>query len=201
MSASAWYPLVPLAIAVAALVVREGTRVQPGDPKRQHASSEFVAPDLALLGARAPASEQELAVEVGRSSARLGEFGVLRVRSGSAVARAEDAGWTLELALELPESLQQPGELELRLRTRGVQTSAVPGCRTASMRGTWAADSLGGDVQFDASWMRLPGGVARLQGVIGIAGWKLGREGAGAGLEDELPLALELQLVPRGTRR
>lgn len=201
MSGSAWYPVLPLAIALAALGAREATRALPRDPQRVHASSEFLAPDLALLGARAPVTDQELAVDAVTSRAVLSGVGPLRVRAGTVSARAEDAGWTVELALELPDALDSGGELQLRLRTREVRTSSVPGCRTASMRGTWAADSLGGDLQIDASWMRMPGGTARLQGVTQIENLKLGSASTADGNDDQPALALELQLVPRGTRK
>lgn len=199
MSGSAWYPALPLAIALAALAAREVTRELPRDPQRAHASSEFLAPDLALLGARAPDTDQELTVDLTASHARFAGLGPLPVRSGAVSARAGDAGWTLELAIELPGALDSGGELQLRVRTREVRTSAVPGCRTASMRGTWAADSLGGDLQIDASWMRMPGGTARLQGVTTIENLKLGSASTADGIAPAL--ALELHLVPRGTRK
>lgn len=201
MSGSAWFPLIPLGIAFGALAVREATRALPSDPKRVHASAEFVPPDLALLGARAAATEQALLVDARQSTARVGGLELARVLEGSAVVRAGDEGWTLEVVLELPDASPTADRLTLRLRTREVLASAVPGCRTADLRGTWAADSLGGDVRIDASWMRMPGGVARLQGVTKIEGLTVGEGQAARERGDGLTLALELQLVPRETRR
>ena len=201
MSGSAWFPLIPLGIAFGALAMREATRALPHDPQRLHASADFTPPDLTLLGARAPAEEQELVIDARSSVARVAGLGLVRVLQGAAVTRAGDEGWTLEVVLELPDAAPAANRLTLRLRTREVLASAVPGCRTADLRGTWAADSLGGDVRIAASWMRMPGGLARLQGVTRIEGFTGGDERTAQEREDGLTLALELQLVPRGTRR
>lgn len=207
MSGSAWYPLVPLALAFGALAVREATRGVPRDPLRVHASAEFMPPDLALLGALPAREAQALDVVAGSSRVRaFGRDGALPVRGIVEVA-ALDGGWRLELELAAEAASAVGFEQPLRLRLRGGagSPSSVPGCRTAFLRGTWSAGSMGGDTQFPISWMRLPGGGARLQGVGTLQGCEAVERAAGvewtAAPSAVAMLAVDLVLEARDNAR
>jgi hypothetical protein len=207
VSGSAWYPLVPLALACGALAVREATRETPRDPQRVHASAEFTPPDLTLLGAVAAREPQALDVVGSASRARaVGRDGALSTRGLVEVAALDEA-WRLELELgEGAASVVGIGQpLRLRLRGGASLLSAVPGCRTAVLRGTWSVGSTGGDAQFPISWMRLPGGGARLQGVGMLQGCEA-VDGAGgvewsAARTAVARLALDLVLEARDNAR
>jgi hypothetical protein len=176
MSTSAWHPLVPLALAASAVLAREATRPRPREVGRLHGSTEFRAPDLALLGAVAGSESQTLHADASRSRACLdGERVEAQVRGHVQVA-ARDDGWRLEFELEHPSGdvaiRGAATSLKLRLFGADGHSSAVPGCRTANLRGTWSLGALGGDLQLPISWMRLPGGGARLQGVGTLRGYE-----------------------------
>jgi hypothetical protein len=202
---SAWLPLMPLALAAAALLVRESTREVPRDVARLHESEAFQAPNLRMLGAVPATAPQRLEVRTSASRALLSGATPL-FASGSADVQPEDADWSVLVRLD-DSGGSQGGmrRLELRLHTIEVRSSEVPGGQTAVLRGTWASGAVGGDLDFPASWLRMPGGGARLQGVMALEGLEVSSEdgrlewsavrGSGA------TLALDLTFVlPKGPR-
>lgn len=201
----AWIPLMPLALAGAALLVREATRDVPRDVARMHASEPFRAPDLRALGAVPASAQQRLEVLASPSRARIHGAAPL-LASGSAEVQPGDAGWSLLIRFDdSGEPKSGVRTLELRLRTVDVRASDVPGCRTAVLRGTWSSGAVGGDLDFPVSWLRMPGGGARLQGVMTLEGlgaptadgrleWNAAR---GSGTTLALDLSLGLRREPR----
>ena len=198
MSSSAWLTYVPLAVALAALGVREATRVELPRAARHGTSTEVLPTPLELLGSIAPAEAQRLAVVPERSRAVFGPQAGLAVFVPSGVVETlpRDEGWTLTLGLERegPQALvTRLGHVALRVQTSETRRSVVPGVLLATMHGRCAERSRAREVQFEGTWMRLPGGGARLQGVIAVPGmvWEEHDEFAG-----QDTLALDLEFAP-----
>jgi hypothetical protein len=199
VSAPAWLTYVPLALALAALGLREGTRVETPRPEVRGTSSEVLPTALELLGSRAPGVAQRLDVVPGRSRIVFGPAAgeVMFAPSGQVETLPRDEGFTLTLQLERqgPQVLAtRLGNVTLRVQAHEMRRSAVPGVLVATLRGRCAERSHAHEVQFEGSWMRLPGGGARLQGVIAVPGmvWEQHDELAG---QDTLALDLEFTLA------
>lgn len=198
MSSPAWLTYVPLALALAALAVREGTRAEVPHAERRGTSTEVLPTALELLGSRAPAEAQRLEVLPERSRAIFGPGveSVVFVPTGEVETLPRDEGWMLTLGLEREGTRTlstRLGSVALRVQASETRRSVVPGVLVATMHGRCAERSHAREVQFEGTWMRLPGGGARLQGVIAVPGmvWEEHDELAG-----EDTLALDLEFAP-----
>lgn len=198
MSSPAWITYVPLAIALAALGVREATRAQAPHPEQRGSSTEVLPTALDLLGSRAPGAAQTLAIVPARSRIVFGPGAeaVVFVPAGQVETLPRDEGWTLTIGLERVGDqvlATRLGHVALRAQANETRRSVVPGVLAATMHGRCAERSHAREVQFDCTWMRLPGGGARLQGVIAVPGmvWDPYDELAG-----QDTLALDLEFAP-----
>ena len=166
---------IPLALALAALGLREATREPRHPPPSPGRVTPFVPPPLFLAAANGPHVEAGLAVDGELSSARLivGEGNAKHVvqgfrATGSLRVLADDSLADVELHLE-PRSGRTsrgwPAGLSIHLRGVSARSrpTAVPGVRVCDLR---CAATLGGDsreVILLLTWMRLPGDVVEMQ--------------------------------------
>lgn len=198
MSAPRWLTYIPLALALAALGVREATRVETLHAEQRASSTEVLPTALDLLGSRSPGVAQTLTIVPSGSRIVFGPAAeaVVFLPSGQVETLPHDEGWTLTLGLERAGDqvlATRLGHVALRAQAKETRRSGVPGVLVATMHGRCAERSHAREVQFDCTWMRLPGGGARLQGVIAVPGmvWDSYDELAG-----QDTLALDLEFAP-----
>jgi hypothetical protein len=203
VSSPAWLTYVPLALALAALGVREATRAELPRHEQLGSATDVLPTALDLLGSRAPGEAQRLDVVPERSRVVFGPQAstVVFVPTGQVETLPRDEGWTVTLGLErIGEQVlaTRLGHVALRAQTSETRRTVVPGVLVATLHGRCAERSHAHEVQFEGTWMRLPGGGARLQGVIAVPGmvWEEHDELAG-----EDTLALDLEFAPPESRR
>lgn len=178
MSGPAWLPALPLGLACAALLAREALRTPHVDPRERFEAREFVPPALFLAAARPATTRQELKVVSAASRAWLtgrDELGKRHestlVPSGIISVEPDDAGLAIDLNFEASERrdlVEWPavGHVTLRASSSVCGTTAVPGTRLCTLRGRWGVGGHSHEGAFEVTWMRLPGGKLRLQGVL-----------------------------------
>jgi hypothetical protein len=169
--------LAPLALASAALGVRELTRGPFREPTVPGRATEFVPPLLFLAASAAPGIDQSLQVLADRSSARVATAGGdsarseqgLRVR-GSLRILADESLADVELDL-VPRAEAQasgwPRDVALHLRAVGARshTTGAPGVRACSLRCSVVLGGASREAVLAVTWLRLPGGAVELQAV------------------------------------
>lgn len=178
MSNSAWLPALPLGLACAVLLARETLRTPHVDPRERFEAREFVPPALFLAAARPATTRQEFRVAPAASRAWLTGRDELGTRhesallpSGRMTVEPDDAGLAIDLnfaASERRDLVEWPavGQVTLRAGSSVCGTTSVPGTRLCTLRGRWGVGGHSHEGAFEVTWMRLPGGKLRLQGVL-----------------------------------
>ncbi|MCY2959194.1 MAG: hypothetical protein NTY35_03430 [Planctomycetota bacterium] len=168
---------VPLALALAALGVREATRDAHRSPISHGRSTEFVPPLLFLAASAPPGVDQVLQADAQRSSARvvtIGDRGEQREQGlraeGSVRILADETLAGLELDLQpRADALSNgwPRDLKLHIRTVSARCHATgaPGVRACTLRCTVVLGGVSRDTTLALTWMRLPGGAVELHAV------------------------------------
>jgi len=167
----------PLALAGAALGIREWTRAPVVESKAPGPATAFVPPPLFLAATSAPGVDQSLRTIADQSYARVAAadgnsaHGEQRLRAeGSVRILADESLADLELNLVPRSEAQQngwPRDVALHLRGVGARshTTGVPGVRACSLRCAVTLGGIARETTLAVTWIRLPGGVVQLQAV------------------------------------
>ncbi len=172
--------LAPLALAGAALGIREWTRAPVSEPKVPGPATEFVPPPIFLAASAAPGIDQSLSVNSDKSTARVATadgdsaHGEQRLRAqGSLRILADEsiADFELDLVPRL-ETHANGWPRDVALHLRGVaarcRTTAVPGVRACSLRCSVVLGGVSREATLAVTWIRLPGGLVELQAVAAL---------------------------------
>jgi hypothetical protein len=173
--------LAPLALAAAALAIREASRSPRVPSSESPRAAEFAPLALFERATRAPGIDQVLEVDASASRCALtgatnsAEAVVFEVAArGTLSIDAPEAALALDLvfASELGDAARAwpaLGRLALRAGSVVCRSTQAPGTRACELRARWSAAGKHGECSIAVTWMRLPGGLVRLQGVLPIA--------------------------------
>lgn len=169
--------LAPLALAAAALGVRQLTRVPYRDPARPARATEFVPPAFFVAASAAPGVDQSLRVQAEQSSGRVATIGgysahgeqSLRAQ-GSLRILADESLADVELDLQPRAGANAngwPRDIALHLRGVGARSrmTDAPGVRASSLRCSVVIGGVSREAVLAVTWIRLPGGTVELQAV------------------------------------
>jgi len=172
--------LLPLALALSALGVREATRIPFLASEARGSATEFVPPPLFLAASAAPGRVQGFRVDTEKSSARVATVDdgaarggqTLRAR-GSMRILADESIADVELDLEPLADARANGwlrDVALHLRSIGAlsRSTAVPGVRASDLRCSVVIGGVSREVNLALTWLRLPGGKVELHAVAGL---------------------------------
>ena len=169
--------LLPLALATAALGVREATRLRFEEPPAHGRATEFTPPPLFFAAAAAPGVHRRLSVDGEHSAARvvtgdggdgIGEQGLRAEGTLRILADGTLADVVLDLApLGGRRATGWPRDVAVHLSGARAQsrTTEVPGVRSARLRCSVTVGGSSSVSSLAVTWLCLPDGTIEMHGV------------------------------------